>query len=171
MAVPDALFELRAARGYPVIVLISAVDRRILPTLRFVARLPFAQLRAVHVSVDPEETSQVASAWMTLGLSWLPLYIWEGAQGGIAATIREALEGEDKPGNVTVVVPELNMPRWWHGLLHRQTARRVAAQLQPIDGVTTVIVPFTVPDPDRHQRLRGGLGGDHPDGRRHPVDS
>ena len=156
MAVPDAVFQLRAARGYPVIVLISAVDRRILPTLRFVARLPFAQLRAVHVSVDPEETRRVARAWMTLGLSWLPLYIWESAQEGIAATIRDALQEEGKPDNVTVVVPELNMPRWWHGLLHRQTARHIAAQLQPIDGVTTVIVPFTIPVPAEHS-----LGSSH----------
>lgn len=144
MTASDALFELRTARRYPVVVLVAAVDRRLLPALRFVSRLPFAELRAIHVSVDPDETRQVARAWMALGLAWLPLYIRESSEGGIAATIRGVLREEGDPEHVTVVVPELNIPRWWHRLLHRQAARRIASQLQQIDGVTTVIVPFTM---------------------------
>ena len=58
MASRMTLFEVRAARSYPVVVLISAVDRRILPALRFVSRLPFAEPRALHISADPEETRE-----------------------------------------------------------------------------------------------------------------
>lgn len=143
MAGSDAIFEVRTARRYPVVVLISAVDRRILPALRFVCRLPFAEARALHVSVDPAQTRQLARAWMTLGLAWLPLHIVDQSDGGIAATVQGALQEEGSPDNVTIVVPELNIPRWWHRLLHRQTARHIASQLQAIDGLTAVIVPFT----------------------------
>ena len=141
-----AIHDLRAARSYPVVVLISAVDRRILPALAFVSRLPFAAPRALHVSVDPEETGRIAASWMELGLSWLPLDIREAAGEGVAATVRASLEETDL-SNVTVVVPELNMPRWWHPLLHRQSARRIAAQLQGVNGTTTVIIPFTLQVP------------------------
>ena len=143
MAPQDAVFELRAARGYPVVVLISTVDRRILPALRFVSRLPFAQPRALHVSVDPDEARYVAQGWMALGLSWLPLHIRDMADEGVAASVRAVIE-QEAAQHVTVVVPELNLPRWWHALLHRQSARRIAAQLQRAPGITTVIVPFTM---------------------------
>lgn len=146
MAQRETIFELRAARAYPVVLLVSAVDRRILPALQFVSRLPFAEIRALHVSVDPDETRHIARAWMELGLAWLPLYIREGSEGGIAATIKNALDEEDTgAATMTVVVPELNITRWWHPLLHRQTARHLAAELQGVPRLTTVIVPFSLP--------------------------
>jgi hypothetical protein len=145
MAGTNAVFELRAARSYPVVVLISAVDRRILPALRFVSRLPFAEPRALHVSVDPDETRAVARAWMALGLTWLPLHIREGADEGIAACVAACVKEEAVAvESVTVVVPELHLPRWWHPLLHRQSARHIAAELQAAPRITPVIVPFTL---------------------------
>lgn len=145
MAQRETIFELRAARAYPVVLLVSAVDRRILPALQFVSRLPFAETRALHVSVDPDETHHIVRAWMDLGLAWLPLYIREGSGSGIAATIKHALDEEAAgAATMTVVVPELNITRWWHPLLHRQTARHLAAELQSVPRLTTVIVPFSL---------------------------
>ena len=136
--------ELQAARSYPVLILVSSVDRRILPALRFVSRLPFAAPLAVHVSVDPEATQVVAARWMALELMWLPLHIRDTQDGDIASAVAALVEEEAaEVENVTVVVPELNIPRWWHPLLHRQTARRIAADLQATPRITTVIVPFT----------------------------
>lgn len=144
MARPDGIVELQGARAYPVVVLVSAVDRRILPALRFVARLPFARPRALHVSVDPEETRRVVDDWMALGLTWLPLHIAEASGDGVAAAVTAVLAEETwLADRVTVVVPELNVPRWWHPVLHRRSARRIAADLQAVPRVTTVIVPFT----------------------------
>lgn len=145
MAQQETIFEARAARPYPVVLLVSAVDRRILPALRFVSRLPFAEIRALHVSVDPDATRQIVRAWMELGLAWLPLFIREDSEGGIAATIKSALDEEAAGApTVTLVVPELNITRWWHPLLHRQTARHLAAELQSVPRLTTVIVPFAL---------------------------
>lgn len=144
MAQRETIFEARAARSYPVVLLVSAVDRRILPALQFVSRLPFAETRALHVSVDPDETRHIVRAWMELGLAWLPLYIREGSRGGLAAAIKTALDEEAGARTLTVVVPELNITRWWHPLLHRQTARHLAAELQEVPRLTTVIVPFSL---------------------------
>lgn len=136
--------ELHTARSYPVVVLVSSVDRRLVPALRFVSRLPFAEPLALHVSVELEATRRVARDWMSLGLTWLPLHIRDAADGDIAASVvglvdEEAADVDD----VTVVVPELHVPRWWHPLFHRQTARRLAADLQAAPRITPVIVPFT----------------------------
>lgn len=136
--------ELQAARSYPVVLLVSSVDRRLLPALRFVSRLPFAEPLAVHVSMDPEVAQAMAARWMALDLTWLPLHIRDAKGGDIASAVAALVEEEAaEVENVTVVVPELNIPRWWHPLLHRQTARRIAADLQATPRITTVIVPFT----------------------------
>ena len=81
---------------------------------------------------------------MELGLTWLPLHIHDGATEGLADSFRHAVvQQAARSGDVTVVVPELDFYRSWHPLLHRRSARRIAQILQPLPGVTTVIVPYT----------------------------
>lgn len=125
--------------------LVSAVDRRLLPALRFVSRLPFAEARAVHVSFDADVARRVAEDWIALDLTWLPLHIVEGDSRDIpSSVIALASETAAADGPLTVVVPELDIAHWWHPLLHRRTARRIAADLQRRPGVTAVIVPFAI---------------------------
>ena len=136
-------FEWQRVRHHTVILLVAAVDRRLVPALRFVSRLPRAQLRAVHVSVDPDDTRRLASDWMNLGLSWLPLHVHEATADTLAASVCQAVEEEAGGAETTtVVVPELDLYRWWQRLLHRGTARRIVHQLQGLPGVSTVIVPY-----------------------------
>ena len=128
-----------------VILLVGAVDRRILPAVRFLSRLPNTDLRAVHISVNSDASQRLALDWMDVGLSWLPLHIHDPGAGTLEASVRQLLESQPNPGRpVTVVVPELEFSRWWSPLLHRRSARRIARQLQPLRTVTTVIVPFSL---------------------------
>lgn len=146
MATPETIFELRRTRSHLIIVLVSAVDRRLIPALHFVAGLPSIDARALHICVDPHETRQVAADWMTLEIPWLPLHIRDATPGGIAASVVETVREEaDHPGPVTVVVPELDLPRWWQPLLHRRSARRIAVELQAAPGITAVVAPQPLP--------------------------
>ena len=88
---------------------------------------------------------------MKLDLTWLPLHIHDSITEDLGEAVREAVEREaGETGDVIVVVPELEFIHWWHPLLHRRSARRIAQRLQPLSEVTTVIVPFTAPlDRDR----------------------
>lgn len=148
MGQPAAGPDVRVVRGHPVVLLVSAVDRRIVPAIRFVSRLPLAAPRALHVSVDADATRQFLEDWMRLELTWLPLHVREAPSGHIAEAVRAAIDEEsDHYDIVTIVVPELNIPRWWHPFLHRQNARHIAAKLQGLPGATTVIVPLTLDDP------------------------
>lgn len=145
MPTSGRLFELRRTRNHTVIVLVSVVDRRIVPALHFVSRLACNDSCALHISVDVGQTQRLATDWMELGLSWLPLHIREATADTLPASVRDAVEREAvTTDRVTVVVPELDIVRWWHPLLYRRKARRIAEQLQPLAGVTTVIVPFYV---------------------------
>jgi hypothetical protein len=140
----EAVVGWRTARRNTAIVLVSAADRRILPALRFVSRLAETDVRALHVSVKTEETRRLAADWMKLDLTWLPLHIHDSATDDLPEAVREAVEREAaETGDVIVVVPELEFTHWWHPLLHRRSARRIAQQLQPLPEVITVIIPFT----------------------------
>lgn len=146
MATPETIFELRRTRSHLVIVLVSEVDRRLIPALHFVAGLPSIDARALHICVDPHETRQLAADWMTLEIPWLPLHIRDATPGGVAASLVEAVRDEaGHSGPVTVVVPELNLPKWWQPLLHRRNARRIAIQLQAVPGITAVVAPQPLP--------------------------
>ena len=143
MVSPEQSVTRPTGRRHSAVVLVSVVDRRILPALRFVSRLPDTDVRAVHVAQDAQGTRRLAEDWMRLGLTWLPLHIHDTADHGFAESFRLAVREEvGWPGPVTVVVPELNYEQWWHGLLHRRTARRIARDLQGVPGVTAVVVPY-----------------------------
>lgn len=142
----EVVFQRCTARRRTAIVLVSVADRRIVPALRFVSRLAQTDVRALHVSVDPEETRRLAADWVNLDLTWLPLYIHDSPTDDLLGSLRQAIEREaHEAGEVIVVVPELHFTRWWQRLLHRRSARRIALQLQPLPRVTTVILPFAAP--------------------------
>ncbi|MGH9178858.1 MAG: hypothetical protein ACRD0N_09935 [Acidimicrobiales bacterium] len=152
MAKPEPAVERRTKRRHTALVLVSVVDRRILPALRFVSRLPHTDVRALHLCVDPAETRRLAEDWMELGLTWLPLHIHDAAAETLPRSLCEAVGREAaRSGDMTVVIPELDFYRWWHPLLHRRSARRIAQQLQPVPGITTVIVPYLA-SPSRRWR-------------------
>lgn len=143
MAKPEPVTEHPTRRRHTALVLVSVVDRRILPALRFVSGLPDTDVRALHVSVEAVDTRRLAEDWMSLGLTWLPLQIHDAAAPTLADSLRDAvLEEAGAAPDVTVVVPELDFYRWWQPLLHRRRARRIAQHLQGLTGVTAVIVPY-----------------------------
>ncbi len=128
------------------IVLIDELDRRILPALRFVTRLPGLSARAVHIATDMEAARALALDWMDVGLDWLPLTIREPVGGSLETSVDAVVREEVRQhGATTVVIPELHFALWWHPLLHRGGGRRIIRQLHPIPGVTTVLVPYPVP--------------------------
>jgi hypothetical protein len=145
MASRETALERRRTRRQTAVVLVASVDRRILPALRFVARLPETDVRALHISVETEQTRRLAMDWIDLELTWLPLHIRDGAGEGFLSSVRRAVRDEAAAtGEVTVVLPEVEHARWWHPFLHRRTARRIARFLQPLPDVNTVLVPYFV---------------------------
>lgn len=133
------------AGAHLVVLLVGAVDRRLVPAVRLLARLPDTELRAVHISLDADASGQLALDWMDVGLSWLPLHIHDSRGETLEDAVRSVVaESTSDRRPVTVVVPELEIPRWWSPLLHRRSARRIARRLQALTTVTTVIVPWSL---------------------------
>ena len=150
----------RAAAGrHPaqlVLVLVAALDRRLIPALRFLSTLTGIELRAVHVATDPEETRRLAYDWMTLDLPWLPLHIHDLTAPSLAASIGNAISDEATGfGRVTVIVPELSVDHRWHELLHRRTGRQIVRTIHDLPGVTALVAPLPADSPPARGRQTG----------------
>lgn len=132
------------------VVLVAAVDRRMLPAVSLLPQLAGCDARALHIAMDPDQSYQLARDWMDLGIGSLPLQVEEPRHDALAAAVREVIEREaEVRPRVTVIVPEMDLGRWWQPLLHRGTGRAVAWELAGLPGVTTVVVPVRVDLPAR----------------------
>jgi hypothetical protein len=127
------------------LILVGGVDRRVVPALALATQLQEFEARAVHLAFDLDTVRRLADDWMGLGLAWLPLHVEEPAAATLADSIRSVVEREVREhSRVLVVVPELDLPRWWQPLLHRGAGRRIARHLQDMRRVSTVVLPYCV---------------------------
>jgi hypothetical protein len=127
------------------LILVGDVDRRVLPAVHLAASLPDFETKAIHVSLDQVASQQLARDWMELELSWVPLHIEEVRGESFLATVQGIVEREAaQRSRVLVIVPELDLDRWWQILLHRSRGRRIARGLHKLRHVSTVVVPYPV---------------------------
>lgn len=125
------------------LLLVGEVDRRILPALTLAARLPELEPKALHVALDPDQSRQAADAWMDLDVAWMPLHIEEPADETFLACVQRVVATEAaRRSRILVIVPELDVDRWWQTLLHRSTGRRIARRLSRDSRVSTLVLPY-----------------------------
>jgi amino acid transporter len=133
-------------RRHRVILPISGVHRGTLDALRYATSLS-DDVTAVHVSIDPEEAERVRLKWETWG-EGVRLVILESPYRlfvePLIGYIEEVMAQRQKHDTVTIVVPQFVSRRWWHNLLHTQTALflRLALMFRP--GIVITDVPYHV---------------------------
>jgi hypothetical protein len=109
-----------------------------LEALRF-ARLLSKDVVAVVIDVEPQVTARVQEKWPLWGQK-VRLVVLDSPY---RSTIRPLLDYlhqvdqlEPERGLAVVVLPEFVPARWWHELLHNQTARAIKRALLDRRGVT-----------------------------------
>lgn len=106
-----------------IIVPVSGVNNAVANTMRY-ARTLSPDIVAVHIAVDPEAVMKVRERWERWAGD-VPLYIVESPYRALAGPLIEAVErldADDPHDFITILVPEFITHRWWHYLLHQQTA-------------------------------------------------
>ena len=137
--------EMTAANKALAIVLVAAVDRRVIPALALAPQLGDCEVQAVHIAFDVEASYRLARDWMDLGITWPSLHIEEPSGPDLPSCVREVVAREAVGrAHVTVLVPEMDLNRWWQSLLHRGTGRAIAWELHGIPNVTTAVLPVRV---------------------------
>ena len=140
----------RLDRATPkVVVPVAKIHRGTLAALHF-ARSLSDDVTAVTVDVDRAGTANRRLAWRALGIPE-PLVVLPTPYRSIIAPLMEFLDEVDRRepqrGQAVVVLPLFVPGRWWHHLLHNQTALMLKAALLfrsrgPEDARVIIDVPY-----------------------------
>jgi hypothetical protein len=109
-------------RRHTVIVPVAGLHRGVLKAVHY-ARTLGGDLHVVTAEVDAQETEQLSSQWHEV-LTEVPLEVLPSPYRSVVTPLLEFIDGflREEGDYVTVVVPEFVPARWWHHLLHNETA-------------------------------------------------
>ncbi len=129
--------------NHTVLVPISGINRPVLTALQYAKSLS-PRIRAVYVSLDAAATKNIQALWT----QWSPgieLVILEPSHPTIVTPLLEYIDVVQKERDndlVTVILPEFVPCRWWHHLLHNQTALLIKGALLFRKDVVVTDVPY-----------------------------
>ncbi len=125
------------------LVFVSAVHDATIRAANYAMSLRAAETRAVYFALDPEEIQKVAEAWALSGIQ-IPLDIVEAPFRDLAEPVlREVRRVTADPDTLCVVIlPEFVLDKWWHGLLHNNTALFIKRELLFEQRVVLTSVPY-----------------------------
>ena len=129
-----------------VILLVSGVHRGTLAALRY-ARALSEDVTAVHVSIDPDEAEKVRNKWESWGEGVRLVILHSPYRLLLEPLLKYIEEIADlrQPNEIiTVVVPQFVPTRWYHNLLHTQTAFLLRVVLLFKPGIVITDVPYQV---------------------------
>ncbi len=107
---------------HTVIVPIAGLHRGVVKALRY-AQVLGGDLHVVTVEIDPEETADLLERCRKY-LPGIPVEVLASPYRSVVEPLVEYIESfvDDRDHYVTVVIPQFVPRRWWHHLLHNQTA-------------------------------------------------
>jgi hypothetical protein len=140
-----AAAEAPILRRHVVLVLVDRLDRSTARAMQYARTLTPDDLRAVHVAYDADHAEQLAAEWRRLGLSRFPLELVDCPDRritrGVLEVVAEALDGQTE---VTVLIPKREYRRFWHRLLHDQTANAIASAVSQLPHANVTFVPYHI---------------------------
>ena len=133
-------------KRHRVILPISGVHQGTLVALSYACMLS-SDVTAVYVSIDPMEAERIRKKWEIWG-EGVRLVILESPYRLLLEPLVDYIEEvttKRQPNEmITIVVPQFVPLRWWHNILHTQTATwlRLALLFKP--GIVITDVPYQV---------------------------
>jgi amino acid transporter len=126
-----------------VLIPISAVHAGTARAVAYATSLRATSVEAIYFVTDPEDQESIMQDWIDWGMS-IPLSLVSAPFRDLTNPMLDEVRGRtSQPGTiVTVVLPELVVARWWHHLLHNQTALFFKRLLLFEPGVVVTSVPF-----------------------------
>ncbi|MCL4423979.1 MAG: APC family permease [Firmicutes bacterium] len=128
---------------HTIIVPVAGVNQAVAQTISY-AKCLAADVRAVHISVEPEQTEKLKAKWQ----AWdpgIPLIVIKSPYRSVLNPLLhyidriERREGDDV---VTVMLAEFVPRRWWQLALHNQSALLLKAALHFRPHTVVVSVPY-----------------------------
>jgi len=114
---------------------------------------------AVHINDDEQEIAKLRLKWEAWG-NKVPLELIDSPYRSLVRPLIayiDAIDKQRRDDTLIVVLPEMVATRWWHQLLHNQSALRLKAALLFRPGTVVINVPYhlqRVPRVRRRLRVR-----------------
>ncbi len=134
-------------RRHRVIVPIAGVHRGVLQALNYATSLS-NDVSAVYVEADPAETEKLRQKWDKWG-DGVRLVVLQSEYRSIIEPLMaylDKLEACQADDMITVVMPQFLPSRWWHNILHNQTAFLIRLALLFRRGMVVTDVPYRLKD-------------------------
>ncbi|MBI2903236.1 MAG: APC family permease [Candidatus Methylomirabilis oxyfera] len=116
-------FEPQKPKEQIILVPVSGIHRGVVTALQY-ARSLSPHVEAIYVDLDVEATEALRVKW-GLWAGGTDLVILDSPYRSILGPLIEYLDGVERKhpdAQITVVLPQVVPARWWHNLLHNQTA-------------------------------------------------
>jgi amino acid transporter len=130
-------------KHHSVVIPISGVQQAVVNAIKYAKALS-DDVTAVYVYIDPVATKKVKEKW-DAGCMGVNLQILHSPYRSVIEPLMdyiESIQGRYPDGIITVVLPEFVPSKWWHHLLHNQTALFIKGILLFKKGVVSTSVPF-----------------------------
>ncbi|HEY0605136.1 MAG TPA: APC family permease [Herpetosiphonaceae bacterium] len=114
-----------------VVVPVSTLHRGVVNALKYAESIAPGNVIAVHVAMDEEQTAKLRAKWAKWG-GTTQLIVLDSPYRSLVRPLIRYLDEVDRQWNndiITVVLPEFVPARWWHALLHNQTALMIKGAL------------------------------------------
>jgi amino acid transporter len=126
-----------------VLLLVPRMHRGILHAISYASEMT-DDLRAIHVTLDPQGTKQIREDWNRFGVD-IPLVILDSPYRSLTRPITEYIDEMIRlhpDMMITVVVPQAVPKHWWQGLLHNNAAIPLKMALQSRKNVVITNVRY-----------------------------
>ena len=130
-------------KHHSVVIPISGVQQAVISAVKY-AKVLSDDVVALYVCLDPAATKITREKWDQQCMG-VPLIILDSPFRSIKDPILDyidEIQQRYKDGVITVILPEFVPSKWWHHLLHNQTALFIKTILLFKKGVVSTSVPF-----------------------------
>ncbi len=138
LALPQGPLSLTPVK-HKVLIPISGIHRGVIEALRYALSIS-QEVQACYVEIDPCASERIRLEWAKRAPE-IPLVILKSPYRSVLVPFLDHLEKLEKSHDlITVMIPEFVTSKWWHQILHNQTAFLIRAALlfRPGKVVTSV---------------------------------
>jgi amino acid transporter len=128
---------------HTIVIPVAGVNRAVAHAIAYAMTLT-DDVRVVHISTDPEATEKIKAKWEQWSPG-VPLTCVPSPYRSVTGPLMDYLdrvERRNKNDMVTVIIPEFVPSRWWHHLLHNQSALMLRTLLHFRHHTVVVSVPY-----------------------------
>ena len=128
---------------HPVVVLVGGLHRGVVTALTY-AKAISPNVTAITVDLDPTTTSRLQQQWREWAPE-VPLVVLDSPYRSVMQPVLHYIDQMEKQRDgdyMTIILPEFIPAKWWHHLLHNQTALLLKTALLFRRGKVAISIPY-----------------------------